>query len=138
MTDQVKDKTEEDEELEDQDLPPDPWYKLQDAIDDRKEAVESGTSSDFVRAYAREKVLRRQLEERFVHPKERAKLEAKGHAMKGGRYPIKHGGDLKAAVKAFGRGNPPDKAAIKAHIVKRAKALKLAHTLPESWGVATS
>lgn len=117
------------------DLEVDPWYSLQEAVYTRQAA---SNSTEFVRAWARERAIRRQLEERAVSTKERSKLEAKGHAMKGGRYPIKHAGDLKAAVKAFGRGNPPDKAAIKAHIIKQAKRLKLAHRLPATWGVATA
>lgn len=111
-------------------LAADPWYRLKEAVEDRKAAI---GSDEWTRAYARERVLRRQLEERQVSTKERSTLEAKGHAMKGGRYPIKHGGDLDAAVKAFGRGNPPDKEAIKAHIKKRAKDLGLEHKLPDSW-----
>lgn len=116
--------------LNETDLAPDPWYQLQEAVLDRQEAA---SSTDFVRAFAREQVLRRQLEERDVSTKERATLESKGHAMKGGRYPIKHVGDLKAAIKAFGRGNPPDKAAIKAHIIQQAKRLKLTALLPDTW-----
>jgi hypothetical protein len=115
-------------------LAPDPWYQLQEAVDTRQ----ASTGIEFVRAYARERVLRRQLEERDVSTKERKTLEKKGHAMPGGRYPIKHGGDLAAAVQAFGRGNPPDKAAIKAHIIKRAKDLGLTAKLPATWGTAAA
>jgi len=123
------------EALQDEDLPPDPWYGLQEAVYDRQSAI---GGDDWTRAYAREQVLRRRLEEREVSTKERAKLEAKGHAMKGGRYPIKHAGDLKAAIKAFGRGNPPDKEAIRAHIVAMAKRLKLTKLLPPTWNVQTA
>jgi hypothetical protein len=110
-------------------LAPDPWYVLQEAIDARQAATDT---HEFVGAWARERHLR-QLEERNVSTKERADLEKKGQAMPGGRYPIKHGGDLDAAIQAFGRGNPPDKSAIKAHIVKCAKKLGLAHKLPAGW-----
>lgn len=109
---------------------PNPWYTLEEASATRRSAA---TSEEFVRAQARERVLRRQLEERDVSTKERADLEKKGQAMPGGRYPIKHGGDLDAAIQAFGRGNPPDKSAIKAHIVKCAKKLGMAHKLPSGW-----
>jgi hypothetical protein len=115
-------------------LAPDPWYQLQEAVDTRQ----ASTGTAFVRAYARERVLRRQLEERDVSTKERKTLEKKGHAMPGGRYPIKHGGDLAAAVQAFGRGNPPDLAAVKAHIIKRAKDLGLTAKLPAAWGAAAA
>lgn len=109
---------------------PDPWYQLQEAIDARQTAA---STHEFVTAWARERHLRRQLEERAVSTKERAELVKKGQAMPGGRYPIKHGGDLDAAVKSFGRGNPPDKSAIKKHIIKCAKKLGLAHKLPSGW-----
>lgn len=123
--------------LEDQtNFAPDPWYRLQDAIEERKLAE---NSTEFVRAYAREKTLRRQLEEREVSTKERSRLEKKGHAMPGGRYPIRHAGDVAAAVKAFGRGNPPDKEAIRQHIIKRAKALGVHEThIPDSWKKGSS
>ena len=107
----------------------DSWYRLQEAIEARKAAT---TTTEFVRAYAREKALRA-LEEKRLDTTHRKKLEKKGHAMKGGRFPIVHGGDLDNAIKAFGRGNPPDKAAIKAHITKRAKELGQTHKLPSHW-----
>jgi hypothetical protein len=114
---------------------PDLWYELQEAVAARQSAE---NAHEFVGAYAREKYLRRELEERDVSVKERATLEKKGHAMPGGRYPIKHAVDLKAAIQAFGRGDPPDKAAIKAHIIKRAKALGLESTLPAGWAASTA
>lgn len=70
---------------------------------------------------------------RDVSTKER-KAEAKtGDAMPDGSYPIADEGDLKNAIQAYGRAKDPE--AVKAHIVKRAKALGLTKLLPESWGV---
>jgi hypothetical protein len=71
------------------------------------------------------------LVERDVSQDERDKLADKGHAMADGSFPIKHTGDLKNAVKAHGRAK--DKAAAKAHICKRAKALGAEHMLPDEW-----
>jgi hypothetical protein len=68
-------------------------------------------------------------------PPAREKAEGKGQAMEGGSFPIKDAADLKRAVKAYGRAK--DKAAAKAHIIKRAKALKLTNELPEGWVVVT-
>jgi hypothetical protein len=112
-----------------------PWYQLEEATHLRKTAA---SSQEFVRAYARERVLRRQLEERLFTTKRRAALEKKGHAMPGGRYPIETPADLANAIQAFGRGNPDDKGAIKAFIIKRAKALGLTGKLPAGWATATA
>jgi hypothetical protein len=107
-----------------------PWYRLEEAVHLRKSAT---TSQEFVRAHVHERVLRRQLEERTFTPKQRADLVKKGHAMPGGRYPISTPQDLENAIQAFGRGAPDDKPAIKAHIIKRAKALGLESKLPAGW-----
>lgn len=116
--------------LEEQPRTAHPWYRLQEAVHSRQSAP---NSTEFVRAQARERVLRRQLEEREFTPKMRARAEEKGHAMEGGRYPIVNATDLAAAIKAFGRGAPADKAAIKRHIIKRARALGLEKQLPAGW-----
>lgn len=52
--------------------------------------------------------------------------------MPDGGFPIVTKQDLKNAIKAYGRGNEPQKE--KAHIIKRAKALKATDLLPEKWG----
>src|SRR5574342_252510 len=52
----------------------------------------------------------------------RRELAKKGHAMAGGRYPIVDCGDVKDALHRIGTGKG-SKAAIVAHIRKRAKAL---------------
>jgi hypothetical protein len=73
------------------------------------------------------------LEARDVGPEERKKLEKKGAAMPGGRYPIVSVQDLKNAIQAYGRGNPDDLAAVKKHIIKRARALGRTDLLPDGW-----
>ncbi|WP_406168891.1 phage major capsid protein [Streptomyces sp. NBC_00996] len=65
---------------------------------------------------------------------------SQGWAMEDGSYPIRpldsHGRtDLEAAVRAVGRGSGSHDA-IRAHIVKRAKALGLAEMIPASWPAA--
>ena len=107
-----------------------PWYRLEEATYLRQTAP---TTQEFVRAQARERVIRRQLEERLFTPKKRLELANKGHAMPGGRYPIETPGDLENAILAYGRGGPADKGAIKAFIIKRAKALGLLAKLPVGW-----
>lgn len=64
---------------------------------------------------------------------QREKLADQGKAMPGGGFPIATAADLKNAVQAFGRAG--DKAAAKAHIIKRARALGLTSELPEGWVV---
>jgi hypothetical protein len=123
--------------------------RLQEAVDARRSAPDSRS---FVRSFARERVLRHQLqelewrgeqalyrlEERTFSTEKRAKLAKKGHAMPGGRYPIENAGDLENAIQAYGRGSPSDLAAIKAYIIKRARALKLVAKLPPAWNVSTA
>lgn len=72
------------------------------------------------------------LRERQFSAKQRKQLAKNGAAMPDGGYPIANAGDLDNAVKAIGRGKG-DHAAIKAHIVKRAKALGLTKSLPADW-----
>lgn len=67
----------------------------------------------------------------------RREAAAKGWAMKDGSYPIRdaehHGAqDLSKAIRAVGRGNAPHDE-IRAHIMKRARALGLADQIPDSW-----
>jgi cation transport regulator ChaB len=61
----------------------------------------------------------------------RETLAKKGKAMPGGGYPIENEGDLKNAIQAFGRAK--NKAATKAWIKKRARALGKTELLPENW-----
>jgi len=67
--------------------------------------------------------------------KRREELESEGKAMKGGGYPIENKGDLENAIRAFGRAK--NKAATKAWIKKRARALGATEMLPENWDSAT-
>ena len=68
---------------------------------------------------------------------QRKELAAKGHAMADGSYPIADAADLSNAIHAIGRGNAPH-ASIKAHIIKRAKAMGKTDMLPEDWKVNMS
>ncbi len=65
---------------------------------------------------------------------ERKAYADKGIAMPGGDYPIPDTASLHDAIQAFGRAK--DKAATKAHIITRAKALGATDQLPESWAVS--
>ncbi|MGW2920414.1 hypothetical protein ACWDBF_21485 [Streptomyces angustmyceticus] len=55
-----------------------------------------------------------------------------GAAMPDGSYPIKTKADLRKAIKAVGRGGA-DHDKIRAHVIKRAKALGLEAMVPSNW-----
>lgn len=62
------------------------------------------------------------------------KKEAKsGVARKDGSYPIPNTTYLKKAIRAYGRSKPSERSAVKAHIIRRAKALGASSMLPEGW-----
>jgi hypothetical protein len=67
---------------------------------------------------------------------DRKKLADKGQAMPDGSFPIRNKSDLSNAISAYGRAK--DKAAAKSHIIKRAKALGAAGSLPDDWNVKES
>lgn len=69
--------------------------------------------------------------ERDYSTASRAKLADAGKALPDGSFPINTEADLKNAIAAYGRAKNP--AAAKAHIIKRAKALKLTALLPDDW-----
>jgi len=63
---------------------------------------------------------------------DRDEMAKNGEAMADGSYPIADEDDLKKAIKAVGRGNA-DHDSIRAHVIKRAKALKLSSLIPDNW-----
>lgn len=67
---------------------------------------------------------------------ERLKLAKEGKALDDGSFPIVNEKDLKNAIKAFGRAK--NKPKVKAHIIKRAKALNKTGLLPEEWTSKTA
>jgi hypothetical protein len=70
---------------------------------------------------------------RTFSPEQRKKLVEKKQAMPGGSYPIVTVADLKNAIKAYGRAKPSQRAAVRRHIIKRAKALGHPELIPSSW-----
>lgn len=61
----------------------------------------------------------------------RMDMAKRGMALPDGSYPIKDIADLQNAIQAYGRAK--DKAAAKAHIMKRARALGAENMIPENW-----
>ena len=71
------------------------------------------------------------LEKREFSSDERKSAAKQGQALPDGSFPIKTVSDLHNAVQAYGRAK--NKAAAKAHIIKRAKALGAMDAIPDSW-----
>jgi DNA-binding ferritin-like protein len=69
---------------------------------------------------------------------QRKELAKKGQALKDGSYPIRNEADLKNAIRAIGRANKGNRAAVKRHILKRAKALGATKLIPASWSAMTA
>ncbi len=63
---------------------------------------------------------------------QRREMARKGWALPDGSYPIADGGDLQDAIHAIGRGGTSHMK-IRAHIMKRAKALGMEDKLPADW-----
>lgn len=72
-----------------------------------------------------------ELEKKDYNSKQRQQMAGRGQAMPDGSYPIANEQDLKNAIQSFGRAKNP--AAVKRHIITRARALGLTDLLPEEW-----
>ena len=73
------------------------------------------------------------MEKKEFSDKKREQLADKGHALPDGSFPIENVKDLHNAIQSIGRAKNPAEA--KAHIIRRAKALKAESALPEDWKV---
>lgn len=72
-----------------------------------------------------------------VSEKTRQHLAKTGAALPDGSYPIRNEKDLKNAIHAYGRSSAKDRAKVRTHIRKRAKALGKEHLVPENWKAAS-
>lgn len=52
-----------------------------------------------------------------------------------GRFPIRNRGDLENAIRAIGRvaGGEPERAKVRRFVIRRARELKLASLIPDTW-----
>lgn len=66
---------------------------------------------------------------------QRKNLADKGFALPDGSYPIRNVSDLKNAIHAYGRAKPADRAKVRAHIKKRARALGHAELIPATFSI---
>jgi hypothetical protein len=72
-----------------------------------------------------------------ISVKARKKLAGEGKALPDGSYPIRNEDDLKNAIQAYGRSKPGDRAKVRRHIMKRARALGKADLIPDGWKSAS-
>lgn len=70
---------------------------------------------------------------RTFSPERREELADEGMAMPDGSFPIPDKDALGRAIKSIGRTKPGKRAAVMAHIKRRAKALGAADMIPQSW-----
>jgi len=89
-----------------------------------------GDAIDFVRDASMLDTIE-SLEKREFSSDERKSAAKQGQALPDGSFPIKSVSDLHNAVRAYGRAK--NKAAAKAHIIKRAKALGAMDAIPDAW-----
>ena len=66
---------------------------------------------------------------------QREQMAQRGEAMSDGSFPIANVADLRNAIQASGRAKNP--AAVKRHIIRRARALGQTDLLPEGWAKST-
>ena len=69
----------------------------------------------------------------YISRAKREKLAKEGKALPDGSYPISNVEDLKNAIQAYGRSKPSKRAAVRRHIMKRARSLKRADLIPDKW-----
>lgn len=66
-------------------------------------------------------------------PEKREELAKDGKALPDGSFPIENVGDLRRAVRAYGRADEKKRAKVRRHIVKRARALDKTDLVPSDW-----
>ena len=74
----------------------------------------------------------------YISREVRQKLAKEGKALPDGSYPITNVDSLKDSIQAYGRGKPSKRAAIRRHIMKRARVLDRADLIPEKWKAMSS
>lgn len=69
----------------------------------------------------------------YIPMRTRRKLAKEGKALPDGSYPITNIDSLRDSISAYGRGKPSKRAAIRRHIMKRARQLKRPDLIPDKW-----
>lgn len=74
----------------------------------------------------------------YISEDVRMEAAKKGHALPDGSFPIETADDVKTAIHAYGRAKASHKSAVRKHIMKRARQLKVSDVIPESWTTMAS
>jgi hypothetical protein len=74
----------------------------------------------------------------YISREKRQALAKKGYALPDGSYPITNIDSLKDSIQAYGRSKPGKRAAVRRHIMKRARSLDRADLIPEKWKKASA
>jgi hypothetical protein len=74
----------------------------------------------------------------YVSRETRQKLAKEGKALPDGSFPITNLDSLKDSIQAYGRGKKSKRAAIRRHIMKRARQLGKPELIPDQWKTAAS
>jgi hypothetical protein len=74
----------------------------------------------------------------YISREKRQKLAKEGKALPDGSYPITNVDSLKDSIQAYGRSKPGKRAAVRRHIMKRARALDKSDLIPEKWKKASA
>lgn len=96
-----------------------------------REAVAAQRDADL--AARAEKAIERMQSFGYVSKQAREQAAEKGQALPDGSYPIRNESDLKNAIQAYGRAKESDRAKVRRHIIKRARALGKYDLVPEDW-----
>jgi hypothetical protein len=102
-------------------------------LSNRINQIEASLNQPSVEARAAEIRARMESEFGYIPQAKRQEMAKKGEALPDGSYPIATKGDVEKAIHAYGRAKPEHKAAVKKHIIKRAKSLGVSHLIPDSW-----
>jgi hypothetical protein len=74
----------------------------------------------------------------YISREKRQALAKKGYALPDGSYPITNVDSLKDSIQAYGRSKPGKRAAVRRHIMKRARGLNRADLIPDKWKKASA
>jgi hypothetical protein len=74
----------------------------------------------------------------YISRERRQALAKQGKALPDGSYPITNIDSLKDSIQAYGRSKPGKRAAVRRHIMKRARALDRADLIPDKWKKASA
>jgi hypothetical protein len=104
-------------------------------IEEQKEEVDASIASDELQARIASAAAEAQLAS--ISMRARKRLAKEGKALPDGSYPIRNASDLRNAIQSYGRSKPGDRAKVRRHVVKRARALGKTEMIPENWKTAS-